>query len=145
MSPGNTHIYENEEIVRRINLDEIPLTALRSKSNNVLSNLNSIKIFPSEEGLPRDWRGLQHVALDRKHNDTFSQTHIKDPTALILSIWSKEKENCGSLGQLQKILGLIDRWDLVDDTNSLFRKFFFLIRFTGNLKQFYLFLYSGRC
>lgn len=125
ISTGQTHIYENEEIVRRINLDDIPLTALRSKSISVLTNLNSIKIFPSEEGLPRDWRGLQHAALDRKHNDTFSQPHIKDPTALILSIWSNEKENSGNVGQLQRILGLIDRWDLVDDTNSLFREFFF--------------------
>lgn len=124
---GQTHIYENEEIVRRINLDEIPLAALRTKTINVLStNLNTLKILPSEEGLPRDWRGLQHyAALDRKHNDVFSQSHVKDPTALILSIWSNEKGNFGSLGKLQKILGLIDRWDLVDDTNLLFRKFFF--------------------
>lgn len=111
---GNVVCLSNSEL----NLREIPITVLRAKSRDILSKrLNAIKVILSENGVPRDWRGvLQCIGL----NDVNIQSN--DPMKEVLTIWCKEDRNNATIGRLQNILGNIDRWDVVDDTNEYFGK-----------------------
>lgn len=105
-----------------INLDEIPISALRSKSRDLLSKrLNGIKVILSENGSPRDWRGvLSSVGL----SDVVSTVQLKsDPMKEVLDLWMREQKDGATVGNLQHILGNIDRWDVVDDTNDCFGNF----------------------
>lgn len=102
-----------------INFDEIPISALRPKSRELLSKrLNAIKVILSEDGVPRDWRGVLHCV-------GLSATGIlskNDPMREVLDVWWAERKQTATLGQLQSILGNIDRWDVVDDTSDFFGK-----------------------
>lgn len=104
-----------------INLNKIPISALQSKSRSVLSNrLNAIKVILSEEGSPRDWRGvLNSIGLSGSVN----MVHTKmDPMKEVLELWLQEQKVEPTIGILQQILGAIDRWDVYDDTNDYFGK-----------------------
>lgn len=108
-----------------IRLESIPLSALRPKSHHLLSLLlNPIKHLPSEDGLPRDWRGVSHLAgLESQYGPLLSGH--QNPTAKVIEIWSREKhsdEKEATLAELQQILGSIDRWDVIDDTQQAFCK-----------------------
>lgn len=100
-----------------VKLDNISISALRIKTLQVLATgLNTKKIFLSEDGLPRDWRGLAHFA-----GISYSiLNNEKDPTLKLFELWMKQKTNTCTLAKLQQIFGLIDRYDIYDDTNTLF-------------------------
>lgn len=105
----------------QMNLREAPLQALSRKTKDHLSQLlNGIKIFPSEEGFLRDWRGLAHFAKIKSEMITFLRERT-DPTKDLLDIWIKNNSTC-TLADLQTYLGQIDRWDVIDDTSAGFRK-----------------------
>lgn len=92
-----------------------PLAALRHSTRGVLSQLlNGPKIIPSPSNLPRDWRGLAHIAR-------VNCPHVgcSDPTAVVLSSWEKDTP---SIQQLLDALKEIDRWDVIDDIGHLIDK-----------------------
>lgn len=107
-----------------INLLEIPISALGAKTRQRLSNnLNTIKVILSEEGVPRDWRGVHHfLGLKRSLGDF--QIKGGDFMSHLLIEWEKENE-VATLGILRDIIGQIDRWDVVDDTTELFGNYYF--------------------
>lgn len=117
----NSYDYGNENILclsnGAINFDEIPISALRSRSIELLSKrLNSIKVILSEDGVPRDWRGVLHsVGLNSEHIQSKA-----DPMKEVLDLWRLKRKQQATIGQLQNILGNIDRWDVVDDTSDFF-------------------------
>lgn len=106
-----------------VNLNDIPISALQSKSRSVLSNrLNAIKVILSENGSPRDWRGvLNSIGL----SDSVNVVNTKmDPMKEVLEMWLQRQKVPATIGNLQQILGIIDRWDVFDDTNDYFGKFY---------------------
>lgn len=106
-----------------INLNEVPISALRTKSRDLLSKrLNAIKVILSENGTPRDWRGiLNSIGLSDVVN-TVQQK--QDEMKEVLELWMNTRKTTATIGTLQTILGNIDRWDVVDDTNDYFGIFF---------------------
>lgn len=99
-----------------LDLSQIPITALRQKCRSILSSmLNNPKILLSEEGLPRDWRGIAHLAnLHTSHGALIAGHH--DPITKILQMWSKgDNAKEATFEMLLKYLGIIDRWDVSDD------------------------------
>ncbi|GAB0091724.1 uncharacterized protein DMENIID0001_065890 [Sergentomyia squamirostris] len=104
----------------RIDLFSVPITALRTRTKEMLALLlDPIKYLPSEEGHQRDWRGLaEFMALQNQHI-TFLSTQ-RSSTLKLMDMLVKELDNILSLAELQRILGIIDRWDVIDDTNQLF-------------------------
>lgn len=111
--------------VDRINLGEIPVSALRQRTFQLLAVLlNKKKIFKSEDGYYRDWRGLFQAIHLENHYIAEVEGH-SNPSQRIFELWklSAAKENkVPSLLELQNILGIIDRWDIVDDSSKLFRE-----------------------
>lgn len=105
-----------------INLDDIPIEALRPKTKELLSKrLNAIKVILSENGSPRDWRGiLSGIGLS---DDLSVVEKSSDEMKAVLERWCETKKDKARIGTLQTILGYIDRWDVVDDTNDYFCKF----------------------
>lgn len=75
----------------------------------------------NEDGLRRDWRGLISMAgLDQSEQLQVSES--ADKTASLLDIWIRtnaENDTSVSLSQLQQCLALIDRYDVIDDTQAL--------------------------
>lgn len=110
-----------------IDLNEIPVSSLGQKCRKQLSkNLNSIKVIPSEDGVPRDWRGVLHFS--RLGSDSVGDLQTKyDPMEYLLKQWERECHETATIGNLQKILETIDRWDVVDDTSDLFSKEIFIL------------------
>lgn len=107
----------------RVNLDDVPISALRSKSRDLLSKrLNDIKVILSEDGAPRDWRGiLSSIGLSDDINLVQSKPN---PMKEVLDRWENECKIRPTIGNLQQILGHIDRWDVLDDTNDCFGNLF---------------------
>ena len=113
----------NVMIEDRVELEKIPLSALSKRSITALSNrLNAKKVLPSEDGYQRDYRGL--VTLSGLNYVEYSSVinQNSDPTEKILQLWMKN-ETKANLDQLQQVLGLIERWDVLDDTNLFFSKY----------------------
>lgn len=105
-----------------VNFEDIPLTVLRHKSRDLLSKrLNSVKVILSENGLPRDYRGiLQCIGL----NEFLPNVQAKpDPMKEVLDLWTNNHPTNATICQLQFILGNIDRWDVVDDANDVFGEY----------------------
>lgn len=106
-----------------IDFDKIPISALGDKCRRLLSkNLNGIKVILSEDGFQRDWRGV----LDLLRLESVSASTIQfksDQIGEVLTAWTREQRDRATLGQFQRILGSIDRWDVVDDSADLFGKY----------------------
>uniref|UniRef100_A0A1B6LXK5 TIR domain-containing protein n=1 Tax=Graphocephala atropunctata TaxID=36148 RepID=A0A1B6LXK5_9HEMI len=101
------------ELEGELNLYDVPLMALRPSTRQLIINeLNKKKVLASEEGLPRDWRGLLHLT-------GLPTPSGENPACQVLAAW--EKDPVASLGQLEQYLGQLDRWDIVDDVNLLIR------------------------
>jgi len=96
-------------------LTKIPLLALRKATIAMLSSgLNSLKVLPTEEGLPRDWRGLAHLAgLNGVETSRIASSN--DPTEFLIKHWAAE----ANVEQLFQFLALIDRFDVLDDSKQL--------------------------
>uniref|UniRef100_A0A2M4BNA1 Putative tir domain protein n=1 Tax=Anopheles marajoara TaxID=58244 RepID=A0A2M4BNA1_9DIPT len=106
-------------------LAKTPLRALSDRSRELLAGLlNQRRIFASEEGYFRDWRGAFDVIGIPKRFHALVE-HNPSPTKCLLELWEQESANCkrpASLAQLQEVLGCIDRWDVVDDTSKSFEE-----------------------
>ncbi|XP_050577281.1 myeloid differentiation primary response protein MyD88 [Bombus affinis] len=104
-----------------VELSTVPLASLSVQSKCVISSLlNPLKILPSENGLPRDWRGLAHVCKLSGEIIPLLTSH-PDPTAYILTVWQQQRKDI-TLKDLQTVLEEIERWDILDDTSKLFEK-----------------------
>ncbi|XP_055595764.1 myeloid differentiation primary response protein MyD88 [Uranotaenia lowii] len=109
-------------VTDQIDLGKIPVEAMRQPTLLLLSAmLNKHKIFTSEEGYHRDWRGLfQAISFDHHPIDVVKDS--LNPTEKVMQLWQsleKEAKLKPNLGQLQQILGIIDRWDVMDDSRKL--------------------------
>lgn len=121
--------YQNVDVLdTRINLEKVPISALRHRSLNLLSiYLDPLKILPSPDGLSRDWRGIFYLTgLPNEYLQYLSQQ--SQATMQLLDIWQKESnsdktEYIANISQLQRFLETIDRLDCLDDTNEMFGKF----------------------
>lgn len=105
------------------NFNTVSISMLRHKSRDLLSKrLNTIKVIVSENGYPRDYRGvLQSIGL----NEFLPTVQTKpDPMKEILELWLSNHPGSATIHHLRYILGNIDRWDVVDDTNESFSKLF---------------------
>lgn len=117
---------KNKNSTIKFDLKEVPVDCLRPNTRRILSKmLNSKKILPTEEGYYRDWRGLRYLCgVDSSYENMLNKDN--DPTGNVLALWSKDMNvNIQNLQNLQDYLGKIDRWDVVDDTSSLFCKYCF--------------------
>ncbi|KAG4073837.1 hypothetical protein HA402_014042 [Bradysia odoriphaga] len=101
-----------------IDLQTIPLSALRLKSRNYLATyLDAIKILPSSDGCSRDWRGIfQQSGLGNQYMSFLSEK--PNPTIELIKFLDELKGI--TFGSFRDMLGVIDRWDVVDDTYELF-------------------------
>lgn len=106
-----------------IDLDRVPISVARPKSRDLLClHLKNIKVILSEEGYPRDWRGvLDCISLPNVNTTHFAD--MQDPFRAVLEYWIRERRDFATMGKLHNILGKIDRWDVVDDTRDFFRKY----------------------
>ncbi|XP_065081945.1 myeloid differentiation primary response protein MyD88 [Ochlerotatus camptorhynchus] len=101
-----------------VDLSKVPLSALNHRSYQLLSALlNKTKIFKSEDGYYRDWRGLFQVLKLEHYHKAELDKHI-NPTKRVLDLW-QESLRGANLKELQHVLGQIDRWDILDDSNKL--------------------------
>ncbi|XP_068970083.1 myeloid differentiation primary response protein MyD88 [Bombus flavifrons] len=101
-----------------VELSAVPLVSLSVQSKCVISSLlNPLKILPSENGLPRDWRGLAHVCKLSGEIIPLLTSH-PDPTTYILTAWQQQEKDI-TLKDLQIVLEEIERWDILDDTSKL--------------------------
>lgn len=104
-----------------VDFSKVPLSALNHRSYKLLSALlNKTKIFKSEDGYYRDWRGLFQV-LKLEHYHKAELDNHANPTKRILDLW-QESLRGANLKELQNVLGQIDRWDVLDDSNKLLCK-----------------------
>lgn len=113
----------NEVIEPRVNFENIPLSALTQKTREKLSVLlNPEKVLVSEDGHSRDWRGIFSLSgLTQSEYALISQS--RDKTAKLLDLWirkNRENDISVTLSQLQHCFEIIDRYDIHDDTLSLF-------------------------
>ncbi|XP_067010924.2 myeloid differentiation primary response protein MyD88 isoform X2 [Anabrus simplex] len=94
-----------------VNLYEVPVKSLQEPTKHLLATmLNPPKVIPTEDNLPRDWRGLA-VLTGLSQDSVLAAAWSADPTEKVLSMWEE-----GTLGLLQDYLGQLDRWDVFDDT-----------------------------
>lgn len=88
--------------------------------------LNPTKVLNTEDGYQRDWRGLFTLSgMSQSENTLISQS--QDKTGKLLELWIKRSKDNGSVvtvSQLQDSLGIIDRYDVYDDTVVQFSKWF---------------------
>ncbi|XP_012272432.1 myeloid differentiation primary response protein MyD88 [Orussus abietinus] len=99
----------------------MPLVGLTDATMRLMSTLlNPLKIIPTEDGFPRDWRGLAHL-LNLDGEIMPSIMSEPDPTGHILSIMRKDFKSF-MVKDLRTMLETLDRWDVVDDTEDLIEK-----------------------
>uniref|UniRef100_A0A182IZK0 TIR domain-containing protein n=1 Tax=Anopheles atroparvus TaxID=41427 RepID=A0A182IZK0_ANOAO len=109
----------------RIDLTMVPLESLSPLTRSLLGNLlNQRRIFTSEDGYSRDWRGLFELVGIPKSYYPLVKDH-DNPTCYLLELWNSKSEQCkrgANLAELQNVLGCIDRWDILDDTSKMFEQ-----------------------
>uniref|UniRef100_A0A182RII9 TIR domain-containing protein n=1 Tax=Anopheles funestus TaxID=62324 RepID=A0A182RII9_ANOFN len=109
----------------RIDLAVVPLDALNTRTRDLLAELlNHRRIFTSEDGYFRDWRGVFDVVGIPKNYLPLVSTNA-NPTRRLLELWQFEHHQCkreANLAELQYVLGCIDRWDILDDTSKMFEQ-----------------------
>uniref|UniRef100_A0A182WMG8 TIR domain-containing protein n=1 Tax=Anopheles minimus TaxID=112268 RepID=A0A182WMG8_9DIPT len=109
----------------RIDLAVVPLNALNTRTRDLLAELlNHRRIFTSEDGYFRDWRGVFDVVGIPKNYLPLVSTNAS-PTRRLLELWQSETHQCkrdANLAELQCVLGCIDRWDILDDTSKMFEQ-----------------------
>lgn len=95
-----------------------PIRILGTRTINTISHLlNPRKIFTTDEGIPRDWRGLAHC-LDVPGEFLSSYSSRPDPTATILA---NQGRNI-TIKRLHDVLARLDRWDIIDDIKEFVGK-----------------------
>lgn len=122
--PSNRDFYIADGRHSRIDLNKVPVQALTRKAKELLSqSLDVIKITLSDNDMMRDWRGLAHCVMLTSDLVTDISQKCPHPTIEVLDRWAKQQSDQGqvaTLGALQRHLGDIDRWDVVDDTDEFF-------------------------
>ncbi|XP_077267384.1 myeloid differentiation primary response protein MyD88 isoform X2 [Temnothorax americanus] len=102
-----------------IDLSTVPLIAATVASRQAVATmLNPMKVLPSDNGLPRDWRGLAHLLELSTVVVSFLTSH-SDPTMHMFTILEKNKKDI-TMKNFQAIMEQMDRWDIIDDTEALF-------------------------
>ncbi|KAL0281098.1 UNVERIFIED_CONTAM: hypothetical protein PYX00_002193 [Menopon gallinae] len=97
-----------------LDLSEIPLSALKQSTLVTLSaSLNHYKIIPTNNGLPRDWRGLAQL-MGFNGVETHQISVKPDCFLTLINQWGEK----GNVALLQEYLSLIDRYDVLDDTQE---------------------------
>uniref|UniRef100_A0A182PFZ4 TIR domain-containing protein n=1 Tax=Anopheles epiroticus TaxID=199890 RepID=A0A182PFZ4_9DIPT len=109
----------------RIDLAVVPLEALSTRTRDLVCELlNHRRIFTSEDGYFRDWRGVfDVVGMPKSYLPLVSTS--PNPTRYLLELWQSENDQCkrdANLAELQCVLGCIDRWDILDDTSKMFEQ-----------------------
>ncbi|KAK9501896.1 hypothetical protein O3M35_012534 [Rhynocoris fuscipes] len=108
-------------VCESIDFSLVPLVALRTKTRCTISQmLNGTKVIPSPSGLPRDWRGLAHIA-----SVALPIGNSCDPTSAVLEKWIN---SMASFKDLLEAFVEIDRWDVLYDITASIEmdaKFFF--------------------
>ncbi|XP_055529315.1 myeloid differentiation primary response protein MyD88-like [Wyeomyia smithii] len=92
-----------------------------SLTSTVLSALlNRKKMFKTEDGHWRDWRGIfQPIGLEIHHLTELQNN--ANPTKRVLQLWQQMSDSTrllANLKELQNVLGAIDRWDVLDSSNK---------------------------
>lgn len=105
-----------------VDLKQVPIRVIRPECRHFLSTqLNRKKIILTEEGLPRDWRGILHC-INLKYTMASDFMADKNPFGSVFERWMQEQSKA-SLDDFQEILRRIDRWDVLDDTRKDFGRF----------------------
>lgn len=103
-----------------IDLSTVPLVATTVASRQAVATmLNPMKVLPSDNGLPRDWRGLAHLLEFSSEVVSLLVSH-SDPTMHILTLLEKNKKDV-TIKNFQAMMEQMDRWDIIDDTEALFQ------------------------
>lgn len=123
-----------------INLNEIPIRALKPSSRNILSGyLDTIKCIQSKNGLFRDWRGLFQLSGLGNRFPTYMYNLQPHGTKQFLDIWQAvaersvqtlqqpQLENYATFEQLMRFISEIDRLDCLEDINEFFSKYLFIL------------------
>lgn len=78
-------------------------------------------MLANEDGYHRDWRGLFSLA-GMSQSELSQVSHSDDKTASLFDIWIRnnaENDTSVSLSQLLQCFALIDRYDVIDDTQTM--------------------------
>lgn len=103
-----------------IDLSTVPLIAATVASRRAVATmLNPMKVLPSDNGLPRDWRGLAHLLELSSEVVSLLVSHL-DPTMHMLTMLEKDKKDI-TIKNFQAMMEQMDRWDIIDDTDALFQ------------------------
>jgi hypothetical protein len=78
----------------------------------------------NEDGYERDWRGIFKLSgMTQSEYALISQSD--DKMGKLLDIWNRRNSDTGTivtLSQLQHCFGIIDRYDIYDDTMNMLGK-----------------------
>ncbi|XP_011167340.1 myeloid differentiation primary response protein MyD88 [Solenopsis invicta] len=102
-----------------MDLSTVPLVATTVVSRQVIATmLNPMKVLPSDNGLPRDWRGLAHLLELSPELVSLLVSH-SDPLMHMFTLLEKNQKNI-TIKNFQVMMEQMDRWDIIDDTEALF-------------------------
>ncbi|KAM0728588.1 Myeloid differentiation primary response protein MyD88 [Formica fusca] len=102
-----------------VDLSTMPLVGISVVSKQIIAAmLNPTKVLPSDNNLPRDWRGLAHLLELNGEIMSLLVSH-SDPTTYMLTMLEKNKKNI-TIKNFQTMMEEIDRWDIIDDTEAIF-------------------------
>ncbi|KAL6448554.1 hypothetical protein ACFW04_000441 [Cataglyphis niger] len=102
-----------------VDLSTVPLVGISVVSKQIIAAmLNPTKVLPSDNDLPRDWRGLAHLLELNGEIMSLLVSH-SDPTTYMLTMLEKNKKNI-TIKNFQTMMEEIDRWDIIDDTEAIF-------------------------
>ncbi|XP_070169776.1 myeloid differentiation primary response protein MyD88 isoform X2 [Polyergus mexicanus] len=102
-----------------VDLSTMPLVGISVVSKQIIAAmLNPTKVLPSDNNLPRDWRGLAHLLEFNGEIMSLLVSH-PDPTTYMLTMLEKNKKNI-TIKNFQTMMEEIDRWDIIDDTEAIF-------------------------
>lgn len=94
----------------------IPLTGLSRETRRKLSHvLNVNRIFRSDEGYERDWRGIASFAIPQVCGLEKSVALNEDYFERVLKLWCELQPASATFNGLLHILMKVDRWDVADD------------------------------
>lgn len=115
---SQVHFKQMSSTNTNLDFTQVPITVLKKPTVIILSaGLNAQKIIPNEDGIPRDWRGLAHLAgLSNFETNRFSA--MPDPTQAFLNHWGAS----GNVHMLLEFLAVIDRFDVLDDVRQVIGK-----------------------
>ncbi|KMQ96636.1 myeloid differentiation primary response protein 88 [Lasius niger] len=101
-------------------LSTVPLVGISVVSKQIIAAmLNPTKVLPSDNNLPRDWRGLAHLLELNGEIMSLLVSH-SDPTTYMLTMFEKNKKNI-TIKNFQTMMEQMDRWDIIDDTEAIFQ------------------------